>query len=166
MLRLILPLLLLTGPALAEPVRIPAPGGAVLGLNAQQFNVQYNEWHYAPARIEGKLVYLSGVVAGAADGKPLDVAGFEASLRRAFGQIDRLLTAAGSDSSHIVEISSFHVFGAPLATFDKAAHLDAVRRVHAEFVKPPYPAWTAIGVSDLLPPGGMVEIRVLARLKD
>ncbi len=31
-----------------------------------------------------------------------------------------------------------------------------------EFIRPPWPAWTAIGISELAVPGARVEIRVIA----
>ena len=35
-------------------------------------------------------------------------------------------------------------------------------RVAAEFLVPPYPAWTPIGVTELWPPEAVVEIRCVA----
>jgi hypothetical protein len=32
-------------------------------------------------------------------------------------------------------------------------------------VSEPYPAWTAIGISELAVPGGLVEIKVIARMR-
>jgi enamine deaminase RidA (YjgF/YER057c/UK114 family) len=161
--RIILLYLLVSTGVMAEPVRIAAPGGSVVAADAGDFERQYNGWHNAPARVDGELVFLSGVVAGAREGKPIDIGTFEANLRRAFGQLVRTLEAAGSDGAHIVDMNTYHVFGSPLQQFDKAAHIAAVRRVRDEFVKPPYPAWTAVGVADLFPQGGLVEIRVTAR---
>jgi enamine deaminase RidA (YjgF/YER057c/UK114 family) len=162
---LLLHLLLIAPLVIAEPVRMPTPGGAVVAADAADNELLVNNWHFAPARVEGNLIYLSGVVAAAREGRPLDVAGFEAALRRAFGQIARTLDAAGSDGANIIDMNTYHVFGSPLQQFDKAAHISAVRRVRDEFVKPPYPAWTAIGVADLFPQGGLVEIRITARKK-
>jgi enamine deaminase RidA (YjgF/YER057c/UK114 family) len=36
-------------------------------------------------------------------------------------------------------------------------------KVKDEYVTAPYPAWTAIGVSDLITPGTTVEVRLIAR---
>jgi enamine deaminase RidA (YjgF/YER057c/UK114 family) len=36
-------------------------------------------------------------------------------------------------------------------------------KVRDEFLKAPWPAWTAIGITELAIPGAHVEIRVLAR---
>jgi enamine deaminase RidA (YjgF/YER057c/UK114 family) len=35
--------------------------------------------------------------------------------------------------------------------------------VKDEFISPPYPAWTAIGVSELITEGVLIEIRVIAK---
>jgi enamine deaminase RidA (YjgF/YER057c/UK114 family) len=43
-------------------------------------------------------------------------------------------------------------------------HLQAFQAVRDDFLKEPYPAWTAIGVSALAVPGLFVEIRATARL--
>lgn len=147
------------------PVIVPTPGGRVVSASPQQHAVLYDEWHFAPARVEGSIVYVSGVVVGSRDGKPLDVPGFEAAARRAFTQIAALLEASGSGSGDIVDLTTFHVFGSPSFKGAKREHIDAFRRVKDEFVKAPYPTWTAIGVSELFPDGGLVEIRVIARLR-
>jgi enamine deaminase RidA (YjgF/YER057c/UK114 family) len=151
-------------PALASvPVREPAPGGEVVSLDHAMHEAQYLNWHYAPARTDGPWVVLSGVVAAAREGVVLDVAGFEAALRRAFGRIEQLLAAAGSAGDHVVEMTTYHVFDSAWQSFGKSEHIDAFRRVKDEFILRPYPAWTAIGVADLAPQGGLVEIRVFAR---
>ena len=38
--------------------------------------------------------------------------------------------------------------------------------VRDEFLSEPWPAWTAIGITELAMPGAHVEIRVTAKLKD
>ena len=38
--------------------------------------------------------------------------------------------------------------------------------VRDEFLSEPWPAWTAIGITELAIPGARVEIRVTAALKD
>ena len=35
-------------------------------------------------------------------------------------------------------------------------------RVKDRFIRAPYPAWTAIGASELIVPGGLVELRAIA----
>ena len=43
-------------------------------------------------------------------------------------------------------------------------NLEAFMAVKDRYVKAPYPAWTAIGITELAIPGGLVEIRVTARM--
>jgi enamine deaminase RidA (YjgF/YER057c/UK114 family) len=149
--------------ATSDGVRESFPGGAVLSLDRAMHQAQYLDWHYAPARVDGAWVVLSGVVAAAREGVVLDIPAFEAELRRAFSRIDQLLVAAGSDGANVVEMTTYHVFDSAWQSFGKADHINAFRRIKDEFVRRPYPAWTAIGVADLIPPGGLVEIRVVAR---
>jgi enamine deaminase RidA (YjgF/YER057c/UK114 family) len=37
-------------------------------------------------------------------------------------------------------------------------------KVKDHYMKAPYPSWTAIGITELAFPGGLVEIKVIARL--
>lgn len=45
----------------------------------------------------------------------------------------------------------------------RALHLGAFVKVKDEFIAEPYPAWTAIGVSELLTDGALAEIRAIAK---
>ena len=170
---LALVLSLAASPAVAQnptppqtPVVVPTDGGRVVSLSQRQHDFHYGEWHFAPARVEGNLVFVSGVVAGPPQDAPaLDVAGYEEAVRRAFRQIVGLLEAAGSSGGDVVDLTTFHVFGSTAFTGTKREHIDAFRRVKDEFVKEPYPTWTGIGVAELFPDRGLVEIRVVARLR-
>jgi enamine deaminase RidA (YjgF/YER057c/UK114 family) len=151
-------------PPPSGPVVIPTPGGKVVSVDAGQHALFYDDWHFAPARVEGGLIFVSGVVAGPREPLVLDGPGFEAALRRAFQQIEAQLVATGSSSREIVDLLTFHVFASPSFRGTKAEHLAIFRRIKDEFVKPPYPSWTGVGVAELFPDGGLVEIRVVARL--
>jgi enamine deaminase RidA (YjgF/YER057c/UK114 family) len=41
-------------------------------------------------------------------------------------------------------------------------HLDLLRSIRAEFVREPYPAWTAIEVAGFVSEGSIIEIRIVA----
>lgn len=69
------------------------------------------------------------------------------------------LRAAGASFGDVVEISSFHASKSQAAL---AAEFEAFEKVHAQYFKPPYPAWTAIGNAVLLAPGAVVEMRLVA----
>ncbi|WP_425248200.1 Rid family hydrolase [Desulfospira joergensenii] len=44
-------------------------------------------------------------------------------------------------------------------------HLEDFKRIKDEFINEIYPAWTAIGVSELAVEGALIEIRVIAKLR-
>ena len=78
----------------------------------------------------------------------------EAQFAVAFETLAGILREAGAQLSDIVEITSYHV--------GISAHMEAFMRVWARYLKEPYPAWTAVGVAELIVPGGLVEIRAVA----
>ncbi|HEV2597415.1 RidA family protein [Sphingopyxis sp.] len=106
---------------------------------------------YADAVIAGDTIYLSGVVAGPAKGESDLAAGYD----RAFKHIAATLARAGASWDDVVDITTFHT--------DLAAHIDGFAAVKNRYVKAPFPAWTAIGVSRLYEPSAVVEIKVVAR---
>ncbi len=114
----------------------------------------YDRLHFAPAVRDGARLYCSGVIGLDADGKaPADA---ETQFARAFDLLQSVLAKAGSSFADVIEMTTFHVgLQANLRTFTK---------VKDRYLRPPYPAWTAIGVTELAVPGGLVEIKVIARL--
>jgi len=69
-----------------------------------------------------------------------------------------LLGACGIGFEDIVECTTYHVgLQATMAEF---------MSVRDEFLCEPWPAWTAIGITELAIPGAHVEIRVTARLRE
>ena len=78
----------------------------------------------------------------------------EEEFRSAWQLVGEILAEAGLDYSDIIEFTSYHV--------GLQEHLGDFMKVKDEFIKEPYPAWTAIGVSELAVPGARVEIRVRA----
>jgi enamine deaminase RidA (YjgF/YER057c/UK114 family) len=111
------------------------------------------DWGFSDAIVSGDSVYLSGVVAGVREG--------ESDLRlgytRAFERIGEILKNAGVSWDDVVEIMSFHT--------DLTTQMPAIVAVKNVFVKPPFPAWTAIQVSRLIPSNGITEIRIVAKLR-
>jgi enamine deaminase RidA (YjgF/YER057c/UK114 family) len=108
------------------------------------------EWGYADAIVAGDMVFVSGVVAGLRPGE----SGYEAAYIRAFDEIGARLRRVGASWGDVVEISSFHT--------DLVSQMPAMVAVKRRYVGPPYPAWTAIGVTRLIPGSGITEIRVIA----
>ena len=65
------------------------------------------------------------------------------------------LDAAGLDLGHVVEMTTYDV--------GLRKHLKTLIKVKDEFIKPPYPAWTAVGVTEPITEGVLLEIRVIAK---
>ncbi len=117
----------------------------------------YDNYHFAPAVRDGKHLRCSGVIGiNMQDGS---VAADPAQqFTQAFDNLAEVLKAGGASFADITEITTFHV--------GLQQHLQAFMQVKDRYVEDPYPAWTAIGITELAIPGGLVEIRVTARLKD
>ena len=114
----------------------------------------YDRFHFAPAVRAGELLLCSGQIGTGADGRP--PADPETQFVAAFEQVKAVLAEAGLGFPDVVELTTFHVGMQHLATF---------ATVKDRYLAAPYPAWTAIGVSELAFPGGLAELRVTARLR-
>ena len=114
----------------------------------------YEQYHFAPAIKDGNRLYCSGVIGVGADGKP--PADPEAQFACAFEGVQAVLSAAGVGFEHVIEMTTFHV--------GLQQHLATFMQVKDRYLMPPFPAWTAIGITELAFPGGLVEIKVIARL--
>ena len=114
----------------------------------------YDNFHFAPAVVDGQNLRCSGVVGMNPDGSvPEDP---EDQFEQAFRAIGEVLAEAGAEFSDITEMTTFHI--------GMRQHMGAFTRVREQFIAEPYPAWTAVGTTELALPGALVEIRVTARL--
>lgn len=142
----------------------------------------YDNWHFAPAVISGGLVFCSGIIGTSPDGeKPRRTGGAffegaqatladesaalaklvavrdpEAQFETAFEALGDILAEAGGNLADIVDLTSYHV--------EIARHMPVFMAVKDRYLKAPYPAWTAIGVAELIVPGGLVELKAVARI--
>ena len=117
----------------------------------EQDRALYDNFHFAQAARANGLVLCSGQLGTGSDGKvPESV---EEEFRNAWKAVGRVLEAAGLTYDDIVEFTSYHV--------GLQENLGAFVQVKDEFVKEPYPAWTAIGVAELAVPGARVEVKVV-----
>lgn len=138
----------------------------------------YETWRFAPAVIARGMIYCSGIIGTSIDGEApgsqaLDgakttiqrseaapiaalqaVRDPEAQFCTAFEALNEILKEAGADLSDLVEITTYHV--------EMGRHMECFMSVKDRYLKKPYPAWTAIGVSELAVPGGLMEIRAIA----
>jgi len=124
-------------------------------IAAPEFAHYPDEWHFSPVLLSGDFAFLSGQTGVHPDGTvSIDP---EQQFRDAFHFLKANLAAAGLTFDDVVEMTTYHV--------DLRRHLAVFIKVKDENVRAPYPAWTAIGISELVTEGTLIEIRVIARRK-
>ena len=113
----------------------------------------YDKHRYSAAVRSGDLLFVSGQVGSREDGSPEP--DFGQQVRLAFDRLKAVLAAAGASFDDVVDVTTFHT--------DPEAQLDTVMAVRdAAIGAPPYPTWTAVGVTWLA--GFDFEIKVIARV--
>lgn len=123
----------------------------VLSDDPQERKFQ-EDWGYADAVITGDTIYLSGVVAGLRPGET----DLRQAYERAFAKMGAVLKRSGASWDDVVDITSFHT--------DLTTQMPAIVAVKKNYIVGPPPAWTAIGVSRLIPNTGITEIKIVAKL--
>ena len=119
----------------------------------QALQTVYDNWHFAPATRCDGMLYLSGVIGSGPGGTAIDDP--EEQFEAAFRGVERVLGEAGAGFRDVVEMTTYHV--------GLNEHMAKFMKVKDGYIVQPYPAWTAIGVSELAVKGGLVEIRVIAK---
>jgi enamine deaminase RidA (YjgF/YER057c/UK114 family) len=117
--------------------------------------VEFHRSTHIPAAVRhGDRLYLTGHTGDADDGTftPDD----EAQIRQTFRNIADTLATANAALSDVIELTTYHV--------GLHRQADVLLRVAAEFLDDPYPAWTAVGVTELFEPDALVEIQCVAAL--
>ncbi len=116
----------------------------------------YDNFHFAEATKSNGFLFCSGIIGmDAGGGVPADI---KQEFHNAWSGVGNLLSACGIGFGDIVECTTYHV--------GLQAHMADFMAVRDEFLSEPWPAWTAIGITELAVPGAHVEIRVTARLPD
>ena len=116
--------------------------------------IYYDQYHFAPAVKDGNRLYCSGVIGVGPDGKATEDP--EQQFTQAFETLQSVLTTAGVTFDNVIEMTTFHV--------GLQKNLQTFMKIKDRYMKAPYPSWTAIGITELAFPGGLVEIKVIARL--
>lgn len=116
------------------------------------FRAAAEDLKMSPGIMSGDHVFLTGVTGSGPGGTMPDDP--ETQFRSAFDKIGAVLTAAGLDFSAVVEMTSYHV--------GIRDHFDLFDQVRLDYVREPWPAWTAIEAGGLRREGALVEIRVIA----
>lgn len=121
-------------------------------VNPKETQPMYDGFHFSQANRVGDTIWVSGQVGVDQNLTPGD--GMAAQARLAFEGLKRTLAAAGASLSDVVELTTFHV--------DLRGELDQFTKVKDEYIPRNYPAWTAVGVTQLALPELRVEIRAVA----
>lgn len=111
----------------------------------------YQAMQFSQAVRSGPMVFVSGQVGIDENFKIGE--GIEEQARLAFTNLEMVLKEAGADLKDIVELVTFHTSMKEMKGFS---------RVKAKFIPDNYPAWTAVGVTELVMPGLLVEIKATA----
>ena len=118
---------------------------------------QYERFHYAPAVVADGIVVVSGVIGGRRDRSfPADPA---EQFQAVFENLAHVLEHAGSSLGNVLELTSFHLSLKPEQLGPFVAAKDAA-------ITEPYPAWTAVGVTELADPRALVEVRAMALVSE
>lgn len=115
----------------------------------------YDAYHFAPAVIDGDHLRCSGMIGLRPDLSVPDDPAQQFTL--AFENLRGLLAEVGLTFADVVELTTYHV--------DLQANMETFGAVKDTFLSAPYPAWTAIGITELAVPGALVEIQVTARTR-
>jgi enamine deaminase RidA (YjgF/YER057c/UK114 family) len=113
----------------------------------------YDKHRYSAAIRSGDLLFVSGQVGSREDGSPEP--DFATQVQRAFDRLNVVLAAAGASFDDVVDVTTFHT--------DPEAQFETMMAVRDRMIgAPPYPNWTAVGVTWLA--GFDFEIKVIARI--
>ncbi|WP_109464976.1 RidA family protein [Albibacillus kandeliae] len=112
------------------------------------------DWRFSPGLISGGHVFLTGITGQKITGEIPDSP--EEQYETAFDNIALILAEGGMTLADMVDVTTYHM--------DLQKHLPAFRKVWNARVSRPYPAWTAVGVTEFIIPGNYIEVKVVARL--
>ena len=121
-------------------------------INPKETQLMYEGFHFSQANRVGDTIWVSGQVG--IDEKLAPAGTMAAQARLAFENLKRTLTAAGATLEDVVELMTFHV--------DLRGEMEQFTKVKDEYLPRDYPAWTAVGVTQLALPELRVEIRAVA----
>lgn len=105
---------------------------------------------YSQAVQAGGTIYLSGQIG--LDATTMQVVeGIDAQIHRVFGNLRAVAAASGGSLDDVVKVT---VFLTDLENFTR------LNEIMAQYFRPPFPARSAVGVSQL-PRGALVEIEAI-----
>jgi reactive intermediate/imine deaminase len=106
---------------------------------------------YSQAIERAQMVFTSGQIGIDPATGELVTGGFEAQVRRAFGNLAAVVHAAGGDFSKVLKLTLF---------LTDLSEFAAVNALMQELFKEPYPARSTVGVASL-PKGALFEVEAI-----
>ena len=108
---------------------------------------------YTNCFVVGDTIYMSGMTAGGADGKPIGGDSFEAQARACYAKIQHLVEAAGATMADVVKMTVY------VTDMSKRPELGKVRN---EFFPGEKPCSTLVEIKSLAGPALMIEVDATA----
>jgi enamine deaminase RidA (YjgF/YER057c/UK114 family) len=123
-----------------------------IGVVPEHWTDFYESTHIPAAVRDGDRLYVTGHTGEDPDGNfSADPA---TQIRQTFRHIGATLSKDGASWADVVELNSYHV--------GLQAQAEILIAIAGEFLIDPYPAWTAVGVTELFDVGAVVEISCVA----
>ena len=121
------------------------------------FKAASETYQYAPAVRIGDQILISGIIGADAEGRlPPD---FRSQAENVFTTLEAILKEAGATLDDVASLTSYHVG-------DIGSQLHELVDIKAIWSRPPYPAWTGVGVTELWVPGALLELSAVAVARD
>jgi enamine deaminase RidA (YjgF/YER057c/UK114 family) len=115
----------------------------------------YEETHIPAAVRVGQTWRVTGHTGETADGEFSSDP--EVQLDMTFQNLALTLAEGGCSWADVVELTSYHV--------GLRQQSEALLRIADRYLEDPYPAWTAVGVTELFPPNAVVEVSCVAEVR-
>jgi enamine deaminase RidA (YjgF/YER057c/UK114 family) len=122
------------------------------GVVPEHWTEFYESTHIPAAVQDGDRLYVTGHTGEDSDGT--FSAEPEAQIRQTFRHISATLSKGGASWADVVALNSYHV--------GLQAQAQVLIGIAGEFLSDPYPAWTAVGVTELFDEGAVIEISCVA----
>ncbi|MEK0418608.1 MAG: hypothetical protein RI949_2614 [Pseudomonadota bacterium] len=113
--------------------------------------------HATTIEARGKLVFISGMTARAADGSITGVGDVEAQTRQVCENLKAAAEAAGGSLKDICRVDVY---------VRNMEHFERIHKVRREYFEPPLPASTMVEVTKMTSPDYLIEINAIAVIPD
>ena len=113
--------------------------------------------HATTIEARGKLVFISGMTARAADGSITGVGNIEAQTRQVCENLKAAAEAAGGSLKDICRVDVY---------VRNMEHFERIHKVRREYFEPPLPASTMVEITKMTSPDYLIEINAIAVIPD